>query len=163
MQDSKNNIMFRKTRAYNGRNDSSIDSDFSQEQARYDQQRQRRQETEEQRRVMLFGSSEEKAAHQSKVKQDANLQLMMREQQEKERRERQRREDQRVEEHRQMMDDMHNQRERERREKMRQMQEENRMAIMAKNSESLYRKVNQDRQDKDSINSNISNYQPNVF
>lgn len=163
MQDSKNNIMFRKTKAYNGRNNTSIESDFNQEQARIETLRQKRNETEEHRRVMLFGSTEEKASHKQRVSQDANLQMIMRDQQVKEHREREKREDNRVDEHRRLMDDLQGQRDRERREKMRQMQEENRMASMAKNSDGLYKKVNEDRQDRDAVRSHVSNYQPNVF
>ena len=67
MQDSRNNIMFRKTKTYGGRNNTSVESEYSQEQARIDTIRNRRGQIEEHRRVALHGSTEEKTALKSRL------------------------------------------------------------------------------------------------
>jgi len=163
MQDSRNNIMFRKHKAYNGRNDSHLDAEHQAEQARLEQLRKRREEISEQRRMALFGSSEEKGSLKQRIAEEAQLQQIMREQRISEERQREQLENQRMEEHRRRMVDMERQREVERREKMRQMQEENRMAALAKSSDRIHRKVTEDRKDRETIYSNVSSYNPNVF
>lgn len=155
--------MFRKTKTYAGRNNTSIDSEYAQEQARIETIRNRRDQISEHRRVALHGSTEEKANLKSKVGQDAQLQLYIREQKIQEERERSRRENQAMEEHRRQLLEMERQRENEKREKLRQTQESNRIAAMAKKSENLERKVNQDVRDREAVHDLIHKYQPNVF
>ncbi|CAG9315668.1 unnamed protein product [Blepharisma stoltei] len=163
MEDSRNNIMFRKQKPYNGRNDTSLDTEFQAEQARLEQAKAKRQQIAESRRVALFGSTEEKSSYKQRINQDAQLQLIMREQQLKEQREREEREHARLEEHRRMMEDLERQREAQRRAKLIQMQNENRLAAMARNTDLLHKKVSEDRRDREMIQENIMNYQPNVF
>lgn len=163
MQDSRNNIMFRKSKAYNGRNDTSLDTEYAAEQAKLEQVRNKRQTIGEHRRVALFGSTEEKAAYKQRIAQDAQLQLIMRDQQLKEEQERHNREYSRMEEHRRMMEDLELQREAQRRAKVIQMQNENRMAALAKSADVLQKKVSEDRRDRETIQENITSYQPNVF
>ena len=62
-----------------------------------------------------------------------------------------------------MMEDMDRQREEERRAKLRQIQEENRIAAMAKNYDEVYRKVQTDKEDRGTIERNLYNYNPNVL
>ncbi|CAG9311612.1 unnamed protein product [Blepharisma stoltei] len=163
MEDSRNNVMFRKTKPYNGRNETSLDSEYQAEQARLEQAKAKRHQIAESRRVALFGSTEEKAAYKQRISQDAQLQLIMREQQAKEQREKEERTNARVEEHRRMMEDLERQREAQRRAKLIQMQNENRLAAMAKHTDNLQKKVTEDRRDREMIQENIVNYQPNVF
>ena len=163
MQESRNNIMFRKTKTYTGRNDTSMDSEFAAEQARIEAIRNRREQISEHRRVALHGSSEEKATLKSKIGQDAQLQLYIKEQKIQEEREKALRESQAMEEHRRMVVEMERQREAEKRERLRQAQEANRIAAMAKRSQNLETKVIEDLKDKDAIKDNIHRYQPNVF
>ena len=163
MQDSRNNIMFRKTKPYAGRNNVSVDSEYAQEQARIETIKNRRDQIAEHRRVAIHGSSEEKANLKSKIGQDAQLQLYIKEQRIQEERERNARENQAMENHRKQILEMERQREAEKREKLRQAQESNRLAAISKKSESLETKVSQDSRDKDAIYENIYKYQPNVF
>jgi hypothetical protein len=163
MQDSRNNIMFRKNRAYNGRNETTADAEYEAEQARIEALRNRREQISEHRRVALHGSTEEKAGLKSKINQDAQLQLYIREQKIQEEREKNQRESQAMEEHRRMVVEMERQREMEKRERLRQAQEANRIAAISKRSQGLETKVNQDLHDRDAIVGNIHRYQPNVF
>ena len=163
MQDSRNNIMFRKTKTYTGRNNTSIDSEYAQEQARIETIKNRRDQIAEHRRVALHGSSEEKANLKSKIDQDAQLQLYIKEQKMQEERERINRENQAMENHRLQVLEMERQKEAEKRERLRQAQESNRLSAIAKRSQLLENKVNQDLRDRDAIQESIYKYQPNVF
>lgn len=148
MQDSRNNIMFRKTKAYSGRNNTSADSEYAQEQARIDALRQKREQISEHRRVALVGSTEEKAELKARVGQDAQLQLYIKDQKVQEERERSRRENEAMENHRRAVLEMERQRELEKKERLRQAQESNRIAAMAKKSQGMERKVYEDSRDR---------------
>lgn len=163
MQDSRNNIMFRKQKNYSGRNDTSSESEYLQEQARVEALRKKREQIEEHRRVVLHGSTEEKASLKSRVGQDAQLQLYIRDQKVQEERERHQRECDAMESHRRALVDMERQREQEKREKLRQAQEANRIAAISKRSQHLESKVYEDSRDKDAIRDSIYRYQPNVL
>ena len=163
MQDSRNNIMFRKTKMYTGRNNTSIESEYSQEQSRIDSIRNRREQIQEHRRVALHGSTEEKAALKSRIGQDAQLQLYIKDQKIQEEREKAAKEHQAMENHRIMLVQMEQQKEMEKRERLRQAQESNRLAAISRKSEALESKVSQDVRDKEAIQDNIYKYQPNVF
>jgi hypothetical protein len=163
MQDSRNNIMFRKQRAYNGRNNTSAESEYDQEQARINGLRQKREQIEEHRRVVLHGSTEERSQLKSRVGQDAQLQLYIKEQKVQEEREKHQRECEAMENHRRALVEMERQREMEKREKLRQAQESNRISAISKRSQHLENKVYEDSRDKDVIRENIYKYQPNVL
>ena len=163
MQDSRNNIMFRKTKTYGGRNNTSVESEYEQEQARIESIRNRREQISEHRRVALHGSSEEKLNLKSKIGQDAQLQLYIREQKVQQEREKALKESQAMENHRQMLLDMERQREAEKKERLRQAQEANRLAAIAKKSQTLERKVAEDVRDREATHESIYKYQPNVF
>lgn len=163
MQDSRNNIMFRKTKNYTGRNNTSTESEYSQEQARIETIRNKREQIAEHRRVVLHGSTEEKVGLQSRIGQDAQLQLYIKEQKVQEEREKGARENQAMENHRRMLLEMEQQREVEKRERLRQAQESNRLAAMSKRSQNLESKVGQDIRDREEIQENIYKYQPNIF
>lgn len=77
--------------------------------------------------------------------------------------EQERRANEAMEQHRVAMLEMEQERERQRRERTRQIQEENRLAALAKANENLHRKVTQDRRDQEMTSESISSYQPNVF
>lgn len=148
MQDSRNNIMFRKQKAYSGRNDTSAESEYAQEQARIEALKQKREQISEHRRVALVGSTSEKAELKARVGQDAQLQLYIKDQKMQEERERNRRENEAMENHRRAVLEMERQRELEKKERLRQAQESNRIAAMAKKSQGMERKVNQDSRDR---------------
>ena len=77
-------ILNRKLKSYFGRNNTSLDSEFEKEQSQLAALRSRTQSLGEQRRVALFGSTKEKVALQHKVNEDANFQLVIKEQRDKE-------------------------------------------------------------------------------
>lgn len=153
----------RKPKPYSGRNDTSHDSDFEKEQQLLEARKSRTEAMGEQRRVAFFGSSSEKTALQQKVSEDASFQLVIKDQRAREQQEQERRAFETMEQHRVGMLEMEQERERQRRERTRQIQEENRLAALAKANESLHRKVTQDRRDHEATTESISNYQPNVF
>lgn len=153
----------RKPKPYSGRNETSHESDYQKEVQDLEARKTRTEAMGEQRRVALFGSTTEKAALKQKVSEDANFQMVIKEQRMREMGDHNRRADEAMEEHRVAMLTMEQERERQRRERTRQIQEENRLAALAKANESLHRKVTQDRRDQEAINERISGYQPNVF
>jgi hypothetical protein len=153
----------RKPKPYSGRNDTSHDSDFQKEQAELEGLKARTETLGEQRRVALFGSTAEKAALKQRVSEDANFQLVIKDQRMREQSEQERRANEAMEQHRVAMLEMEQERERQRRERTRQIQEENRLAALAKANENLHRKVTQDRRDQEATSESISSYQPNVF
>ena len=155
--------MFRKPKSYSGRNNSSIESEYSQEQTRVETIKNRRDQIAEHRRVVLYGSSEEKANLKFKIGQDASLLLYIREQKAQEEREIVRRESEAMENHRLKVVEMERRREEEKRERLRLAQEANRIAAIDKKNESLEKKVYQDLRDRKEIHDNIYKYQPNVF
>jgi hypothetical protein len=148
MQDSRNNIMFRKQKAYSGRNNTSAESEYAQEQARIETLKQKREQISEHRRVALLGSSDEKAGLKARVGQDAQLQLYIKDQKMQEERERSRRENEAMEIHRRAVLEMERQRELEKKERLRQAQESNRIAAMAKRSQGMEKKVHEDIRDR---------------
>ena len=161
--DSRNNIMFRKPKAYGGRNDSTAETQYAAEQARLQALRQKREELTESKRISNCGSSDERYNSKSQTYQDAQYQLEVRQQLMRDEHEKKQRADQEMEDHRRKVLDMEQQREMERRAKMRQIQEENRIAAMSKNYNNVYQKINEDRRDRDAIESNLYNYNPNVL
>lgn len=161
--DSRNNVMLRKNKPYNGRNTTTMEAEYEKDQERINARRNRKQEMGEFRRVTTYGSSEEKYDLKSQVNQEAEIQLAFRDVRAREDCARERRENEGIEDHRQQMLDMQLNQEMDRKTKLRQIQEENRLAAMAKSSESLYRKVNEDRSDRTKLESNLYNYNPNVF
>ena len=156
-------ILNRKPKPYSGRNDTSLDSEFEKEQGQLEARRARTMTLGEQRRVALFGSTEEKAALKQKVSEDAAFQLIIKGERQKEQEDQERRQFELMEQHRVYMMEMEQERERQRRERLRQIQEENRLASIAKATESLHRKVTEDRRDYETTMERISSYQPNVF
>lgn len=163
MQDSRNNIMFRKVKTYSGRNDTTADADFYKEQAKIEALRSRRENVGERRRVALFGSRDERYDMQKRFLEDAQIQMTIKQQKQQEEKTRESQQNQQLERHRQMMDALYREREVRRREKLRQASEENRIAALAKSSDSLYGKVMEDLRDREMIRQNIQRYNPNVF
>lgn len=163
MQDSRNNIMFRKVKTYSGRNNTTRETDFYKESSRIQAIKTRRDNIGEHRRVALFGSRDERYSMQQRFLEDAQLQLNMKQLRTQEEQAREQLENQQVERHRQMMDVLDTQREGQRREKLRQASQENKLAAMAKSSDSLYSKAMEDIRDKENIKKNIQKYKPNVF
>lgn len=163
MQDSRPNIMFRKQKNYSGRNNTSAESEYSQQQAKLEALKNKRELIAEHRRVTLYGSSEEKANFKSKVGQDAQLQLYIKEQKSMEERERNQRECDKMESHRKMLIELERQRELEKKQRLREIQESNRIAALAKKSQNLETKVQEDLKDRAAIMENIHRYTPNVF
>lgn len=153
----------RKPKPYSGRNDTSHESDFQKEQQEMEARKARTEALAEQRRVALFGSTTEKTALKQKVSEDASFQLVIKDQRMREQQEQERRANEAMEQHRVAMLEMEQERERQRRERTRQIQEENRLAALAKANESLHRKVTQDRRDQEATNERVAGYQPNVF
>lgn len=163
MQDSRNNIMFRKAKTYNGRNETSGELEYAAQQARIEAIRSRRDQIQEHRRVVHHGSTQEKADLKSKVGQDAQFQLYMKEQRVQEEKKKSDMENESMESHRRMVVEMERQREIEKKQRLREMQEANRLAAVAKKTTSLEKKVSDDIQDRETIQDNIYRYQPNVF
>lgn len=163
MYDNRGNIMLRKQKPYSGRNNTSIEAEHASEQAKLDTLRNRRNNIGEQRRVAIFGSTEERANLKQRIAEDAQLQLTIKEQRIREEREWDRREHERIEQHRQMMAQMEAERERMRRERSRQVAQENKLAAIAKVSDSLVSKVSADRRDREVIEEQVARYNPNVF
>lgn len=155
--------MNRKPKAYSGRNNTSAESDYLQDQARVEALRNKREQISEHRRVTHHGSTEEKAELKSKISQDANLQLYIKQQRMNEEREKSQRENEAMENHRRQVVEMERQREMEKRERLRQAQESNRLAALSKKSTNLERKVYDDVRDRDEIHQGIQRYQPNVL
>jgi hypothetical protein len=163
MQETRNNIMFRKVRSYNGRNITTTDTEFEAEKARIEALRNKREQISEHRRVVFYGSSEEKSRLQSEIGMDAQLQMHIKGLKDREEREKSKKEYQVMEEHRRMLIEMEKEREREKKEKLRQMQEDNRIAALVKKCEWMEKKVTEDMKDRDAIRENLEKYQPNVF
>ena len=153
----------RKPKPYSGRNDTSHETDYEKEQTQLEARKSRTEALGEQRRVALFGSTAEKTALKQKVSEDASFQLIIKDQRNREQLDQERRANEMMEQHRVAMLEMEQERERQRRERTRQIQEENRLAAIAKANESLHRKVTQDRRDQESTEERIAGYQPNVF
>ena len=163
MQDSRNNIMFRKVKTYSGRNDTTADADFYKEQAKIESLRARRENIGERRRVALFGSRDERYDVQKRFLEDFQIQMTIKQQKQQEEKSRESQENQQLERHRKMMDALCTEREGTRRENLRQVSIENRLAALAKSSEFLYGKVMEDLRDREMIRQNILRYNPNVF
>ena len=156
-------ILTRKLKRDSGRNSTTLDSEFEGEKQELEARKLRRLLLKEQRRVALFGSSQERMALKQKLSEDANFQLVIKEQREREQRLREQRENAVMEEYRLAMLELEQNRERERRERLRQVQEENRLAALAKASESVHRKVVEDRRDSEAILERVNEFRPNVF
>jgi len=156
-------ILNRKLKSYFGRNNTSLDSEFEKEQSQLAALRSRTQSLGEQRRLALFGSTKEKVALQHKVNEDANFQLVIKEQRDKEQAEIERRQNDMMEQYRLAMLKLEQEREQQRRAQLRQVQEENRLAALARASEALHQKVVQDRKDYEATLEQVTHYQPNVF
>lgn len=163
MQETRNNIMFRKTKTYNGRNDTSGEAEYSSEQSRIDAIRTRREQIQEHRRVVLHGSTQEKTDLKARIGQDANFQLYMKEQKNQEEKKRSDMENEAMENHRRMAVEMERQREIEKKQRLKEAQEANRLAAIAKKNMTLEKKVSDDMKDREVIQENIQKYQPNVF
>ncbi|OMJ88659.1 hypothetical protein SteCoe_9357 [Stentor coeruleus] len=163
MQESRGNIMNRKPKAYNGRNETSGESEHAAEQARIEALRNRKDQMQEHRRVTHHGSTQEKSELKARIGQDAQFQLYMKDQKTQEERKRSDMENEAMENHRRMVVEMERQREMEKKQRLRETQEANRLAAMAKKTTSLEKKVSGDMQDRDTIQDNIYKYQPNVF
>jgi hypothetical protein len=156
-------ILNRKLKPHSHRNDTSLNSEYEKEQSQLEARRSRTQSLGEQRRVALFGSAKERAALQQRVNEDANFQLVIKEQLVKEQVELDKRQNEMMEQHRLAMLELEQAREQQRKACLRQVQEENRLAALAKARENLHMKVVEDRRDYDSTLQNIANYHPNVF
>jgi len=163
MQDSRNNIMFRKSKPYSGRNNSSSEAEYSAEQAKLMALKSRREQILEHRRVSFYGSSEEKSLLKSKINQDAQLQLYIKNQKNEEERQKALQESKAVEQHRQLLLEMERQRDQLKKDRLRETQESNRIAAISKKSQNLENKILQDMKDRDSLERSIYNYTPNVF
>jgi hypothetical protein len=163
MQDSRPNIMFRKQKNYSGRNNTTAESEFSQQQARLEALKNKREQIAEHRRVTLYGSEEEKANFKSKVGKDAQLQLYIKEQKILEEKERNQRENEKMESHRTMLIEMERQREIEKKMRLREIQESNRIAALTKKSMYLENKIQEDSRDRATIVENVNRFTPNVF
>ena len=68
-----------------------------------------------------------------------------------------------MEQYRLAMLELEQEREQQRRAQLRQVQEENRLAALARASEALHQKVVQDRKDYEATLEQVTHYQPNVF
>lgn len=163
MQDSRNNIMFRKPKAYSGRNNTTADSEYLHEQARIKALQTRREQISEHRRIVLYGSSEERTELKLQIEKDAQLQLYIKDQKFKEEKEKSVKENELMEEHRKALLEREGRIEEEKRERWRKTQEENRLMAIAKKSLGLEMKVKEDVKDRNDILENIQRYQPNVI
>ncbi|OMJ73707.1 hypothetical protein SteCoe_27551 [Stentor coeruleus] len=163
MQDSRSNIMFRKTKSYNGRNNTSSDSEYAAEQSRIGSIKQRREKIKEHRRVVFYGSSQEKSELKARISLDAQFQLIMKEQKFLEEKRRSDIESEAIEKHRKIILQMERQKEMEKKQRLREVQEANRLASIARRTSSLEKKVLDDMRDREIIQENIYRYQPNVF
>lgn len=160
---SRSNIMLRKTKTDTGRNATSIDDQHLDEQRRLEAKKAQRDSIGELRRVCLYGSSGERLSLKSQVRQEADLQMHMRDQVRNEESSRKRQEEERMERHRKLMAEQEADRERQRKERLRQMQEENRLAAEAKYSQRLHSRVAENSYDRREAVERTSKYNPNVF
>ena len=161
--DSRNNIMFRKPKAYTGRNDTTAETQYQAEQARLQALRQRREGLVEEKRIDYCGSSDERYHKKSQVNQEAQYQLNIKTSLIQEEIEKKREAERLMEVHRQKLINLDRQRDMERKMKLRQIQEENRLAALAKNYDNIHKKIKEDRRDRETIEKNIYNYAPNVL
>jgi len=160
---SARDITQRKPIPYKGRNSTTLDSDYSSEEAKYTSLKAKRELVEEQRRVSLFGSSEEKLKLKRRINSEADIQIQLKNQRVAQERRQEMEDVNRVESYRVRMQDLEYEREYLRRERMKQIQEENRLASIAKRMDNAERKNQQDRQDREAILNNITRFRPNVF
>lgn len=163
MQDSRNNIMFRKQKPYSGRNNTSSESEYNSQQQKLLALKTRRDQILEHRRVSFYGSSEEKAELKQKINQDAELQLHIKSLKIQEERQKAILENESIENHRQLLLEMERQNELNKKQRLREIQESNRIAALSKKSQNLENKIVEDMQDRDTIQRSIYNYTPNVF
>ena len=163
MFSSVRDITQRKPIPYKGRNSTTLDSEYSSEEAKYNSLKAKRELVEEQRRVSLFGSSEEKLKLKRRINSEADIQIQIKNQRLAQERMQDMQEVNRVESYRVRMLDLEYEREYLRRERMKQIQEENRLASIAKRMDNAETKNQQDRQDREAILNSVTRFRPNVF
>lgn len=156
-------ITQRKLHSNTGRNATTLDSERSSEEAKFNSLKAKREIVEEQRRVSLFGSSEEKRNMKRRMNSEADIQIHLKNERIRQERRQDQEEVNRVESYRVRMQDLEYEREYLRRERMMQIQEENRLASIAKQMDTAQRKAEQDKQDRQAVVTNVSRFRPNVF
>lgn len=154
--------MNRPIRQYNGRNETTSMVDHRNEEAKINCKKQKLDQYYQTRRVNVYGSKQEQRSMQNSTASDAFLQQQIADQRKNESRSEQLQEELQINRHQAMLDDMMNERENERRQKLRSVQEQNRLASIAKTNESLYNKVTTDNNDRADTHWGLRMYRPEL-
>ena len=163
MEESRNNIMFRKLKPYNGRNNTTSETEYARSLSKVENLKKKREELGEHLRIAHFGSQEEKSRLQEKIRQDAELQILIKNNKIEEEKKREELENLKLEAHRRALIALEKRKDDEKKEKYRQAQRENYIILNSKHEQNLYFKVKEDVKDRNLILEHIQSYTPNVL
>jgi hypothetical protein len=163
MEDSRNNIMFRKIRPYSGRNCTTDQLEYLKSVERINSLKKKRQEIGEHLRIVNYGTREEKNKLKESIRNDADVLLEIKNQKILQEKEFDIKEHQKIIDHQKLLLEIQAKKEEEKKQIIKKVQMDNYIAFISKSHEKISKKVMEDMIDRECIHKSISNYNPNVM